>query len=35
MIYRDFPDVQTIAEEATDWPGVSRSNICRWPWDLE
>src|SRR5690606_7533961 len=20
----DFPDVQTIAEEATDWPGVSR-----------
>ena len=20
MIYRDFPDVQTIAEEATDWP---------------
>lgn len=24
MLYRDFPDVQTIAEEATDWPGVSR-----------
>ncbi len=24
-IYRDFPDVQTIAEEATDWPGVSKS----------
>lgn len=23
-IFRDFPDVQTIAEEATDWPGVSR-----------
>ncbi len=23
-IYRQFPDVQTIAEEATDWPGVSR-----------
>jgi len=23
-IYRDFPDVQTIAEEATSWPGVSR-----------
>jgi 1,4-alpha-glucan branching enzyme len=23
-IYRDYPDVQTIAEEATDWPGVSR-----------
>jgi len=24
MIYRDFPDVQTIAEEATDWPKVSK-----------
>lgn len=24
MVYRDFPDVQTIAEEATDWPGVSK-----------
>ena len=23
-IYRDFPDTQTIAEEATDWPGVSK-----------
>ncbi|MEJ7913097.1 MAG: 1,4-alpha-glucan branching protein GlgB [Chitinophagaceae bacterium] len=23
-IYRDFPDVQTIAEEATDWPGITR-----------
>jgi 1,4-alpha-glucan branching enzyme len=23
-IYRDFHDVQSIAEEATDWPGVSR-----------
>ena len=22
-IYRDFPEVQTIAEEATDWPGIS------------
>ncbi len=22
-IYRDFPDVQTIAEEATDWPKIS------------
>jgi len=22
-IFRDFPDVQTIAEESTDWPGVS------------
>ena len=23
-IFRDYPDVQTIAEEATDWPGISR-----------
>ncbi|MFM7672711.1 MAG: 1,4-alpha-glucan branching protein GlgB [Bacteroidota bacterium] len=23
-IYRDFPDVQTMAEEATDWPGISK-----------
>jgi 1,4-alpha-glucan branching enzyme len=23
-IFRDFPDVQMIAEEATDWPAVSR-----------
>ncbi len=23
-IYRDFPDVQSIAEEATDWPGISK-----------
>ncbi|HTQ29074.1 MAG TPA: 1,4-alpha-glucan branching protein GlgB [Puia sp.] len=23
-IFRDFPDTQTIAEEATDWPGISR-----------
>jgi 1,4-alpha-glucan branching enzyme len=23
-VYERFPDVQTIAEEATDWPGVSR-----------
>jgi 1,4-alpha-glucan branching enzyme len=23
-IFRDYPDVQTIAEEATDWPMVSR-----------
>ncbi|HTD93162.1 MAG TPA: 1,4-alpha-glucan branching protein GlgB [Chitinophagaceae bacterium] len=22
-LYRDFPDIQTIAEEATDWPGVT------------
>jgi 1,4-alpha-glucan branching enzyme len=23
-IYRDFPDVQTIAEESTDWPGITK-----------
>ena len=23
-LYRDYPDIQTIAEEATDWPGVSK-----------
>jgi 1,4-alpha-glucan branching enzyme len=23
-VFRDFPDVQTIAEEATDWPGISK-----------
>ncbi len=23
-IFRDFPDVQTIAEEATDWPRISK-----------
>jgi 1,4-alpha-glucan branching enzyme len=23
-IFRDHPDVQTIAEEATDWPGISK-----------
>ncbi len=23
-IYHNFPDVQTIAEESTDWPGVSK-----------
>ena len=23
-VYRDFPDVQTIAKESTTWPGVSR-----------
>ena len=22
-LYRDFPDIQTIAEESTDWPGIS------------
>ncbi|HEY8388868.1 MAG TPA: 1,4-alpha-glucan branching protein GlgB, partial [Parasegetibacter sp.] len=27
-IYRDFPDVQTIAEEATDWPGVSKPTVA-------
>lgn len=24
MVYRDFPDVQMIAEEATDWPGITK-----------
>lgn len=24
MVYHDFPDVQTYAEESTAWPGVSR-----------
>jgi 1,4-alpha-glucan branching enzyme len=24
MVYRDFTGVQTIAEEATNWPGVSK-----------
>ncbi|MGI8951616.1 MAG: 1,4-alpha-glucan branching protein GlgB [Chitinophagaceae bacterium] len=23
-LYRDFPDIQTIAEESTDWPKISR-----------
>lgn len=23
-LYRDFPDIQTIAEEATDWPKISK-----------
>ncbi len=27
-IFRDFPDVQTIAEEATDWPGVSNPTFA-------
>lgn len=27
-IYRDFEDVQTIAEEATDWPGVSQPTFA-------
>src|SRR5690606_2169664 len=26
MVYRDFPDTQTIAEESTAWPMVSRPN---------
>ena len=26
--YRDFPDIQTIAEEATDWPGISRPTFA-------
>ena len=24
IIYQDFPDVQTIAEEASDWPGITK-----------
>ncbi|MCO6496474.1 MAG: 1,4-alpha-glucan branching protein GlgB [Chitinophagaceae bacterium] len=24
MVYRDFPDVQMIAEESTDWPGITK-----------
>jgi 1,4-alpha-glucan branching enzyme len=27
-IFRDFPDTQTIAEEATDWPGVSNPTFA-------
>lgn len=27
-VYRDFPDVQTIAEEATDWPGISKPTFA-------
>ena len=27
-IYRDFPDVQTIAEEATDWPGITKPTFA-------
>ena len=23
ILYRDFPDIQTIAEEASDWPGIT------------
>ena len=23
VLYRDFPDIQTIAEEASDWPGMT------------
>ncbi len=26
-LYRDFPDIQTIAEEATDWPKYQQANI--------
>ena len=25
ILYRDFPDTQTIAEEASDWPGITGS----------
>ncbi|WP_225975482.1 1,4-alpha-glucan branching protein GlgB [Panacibacter ginsenosidivorans] len=24
MLYKDFPEIQTIAEEATDWPKISK-----------
>jgi 1,4-alpha-glucan branching enzyme len=27
MVYRDFPDVQMIAEESTNWPGVTRLTV--------
>lgn len=27
-IFRDFPDTQTIAEEATDWPKISRPTFA-------
>ncbi len=27
-IFRDLPDTQTIAEEATDWPGVSKPTFA-------
>jgi len=27
MVYRDFPDVQMIAEESTDWPAVTGMTI--------
>ncbi len=27
-LYRDFPDTQTIAEEATDWPGISKPTFA-------
>ena len=30
-IYADHPDVQTMAEESTAWPGVSRPVEPRWP----
>jgi 1,4-alpha-glucan branching enzyme len=25
ILYKDFPDIQTIAEEASDWPGITLS----------
>ena len=28
-LFRDFHDIQTIAEEATDWPGITRPTLCR------
>ena len=26
-LFRDFPDTQSIAEEATDWPGISKTHM--------
>ena len=38
-IYKEYPDVQTYAEESTDWPGVSRPTYTGglgfgYKWDL-
>ena len=31
-LYRDFPDIQTIAEEATDWPKISKPTFDGVAW---